>query len=69
MTRLDQTREVLFVKFRKGEERYVFCGDKTAENVRELLRVFGKMASRSDLSFTWYDCAVLSHRVRKEMTT
>lgn len=30
----------------------------------EVLRVLGRFASSPDLSFTWYDAAVLSQRVR-----
>jgi hypothetical protein len=47
----------------KGEERYVFLFDD--RNRSETLRVMGRYASNAELSFTWYDAAVLSQKVRK----
>ena len=47
----------------KGEERYIFLFDDN--NRAETLRTLGRYASDPDLSFTWYDAAVLSQRVRK----
>ena len=47
----------------KGEERYIFLFD---DNHRaETLRTFGRYASNPDLSFTWYDAAVLSQKLRQ----
>ena len=48
----------------KGEERYVFLYDD--ENRPETLRTLGRFASDPDLSFNWYDAAVLSQRIRAE---
>ena len=48
----------------KGSERYVFLYDD--ESRAETLRVLGRYASNSDLSFTWYDAAVLSQKIRQE---
>jgi hypothetical protein len=47
----------------KGRERYVFLFDDTQR--AEALRTLGRFASNSDLSFTWYDAAVLSQKVRQ----
>lgn len=48
----------------KGQERYVFLyNDK---NRAETLRVLGRFASNPELSFTWYDAAVLSQKIRQE---
>jgi len=47
----------------KGRERYVFLYDDTQR--AEALRMLGRYASRPDLSFTWYDAAVLSRKVRQ----
>lgn len=47
----------------KGSERYIFIwrlGYKA-----DLIRLFGTFAANQDLSFTWYDAAVLSQRVRQ----
>ncbi len=49
----------------KGEERYVFLYDD--ENRAETLRMLGRYASNPELSFTWYDAAVLSQKIRKAM--
>jgi len=48
----------------KGNERYVFLYDD--ENRAECLRVLGRFASNPELSFTWYDAAVLSQKIRQE---
>ncbi|MEN0111193.1 MAG: hypothetical protein AAF805_10780 [Planctomycetota bacterium] len=48
----------------KGKERYLFLyGDSQQA---EALRALGRQASNPELSFTWYDAAVLSKRVRSE---
>ena len=47
----------------KGEERYIFLYDDS--NRSETLRTLGKFASDPDLSFTWYDAAVLSQKIRQ----
>jgi hypothetical protein len=48
----------------KGEERYVFLYDDA--NRAETLRTLGRYASNPELSFTWYDAAVLSQKIRQE---
>ena len=47
----------------KGAERYVFLYDDDSRP--ETLRVLGRYASNPDLSFTWYDAAVLSQKIRQ----
>jgi hypothetical protein len=47
----------------KGEERYIFLFDDS--NRAETLRTLGRYASNPDLSFTWYDAAVLSQKIRQ----
>ena len=47
----------------KGEERYIFLFDD--DNRSETLRTLGRYASDPDLSFTWYDAAVLSQKIRQ----
>lgn len=46
----------------KGEERFIFLFND--DNRSETLRLFGRYASNPELSFTWYDAAVLSQKVR-----
>ena len=48
----------------KGKERYVFLYDDA--NRAETLRTLGRFASNPDLSFTWYDAAVLSQKIRQD---
>ena len=48
----------------KGGERYVFLYDDASR--AETLRVLGRFASNPELSFTWYDAAVLSQKIRQE---
>ncbi len=48
----------------KGAERYVFLYDDASR--AETLRTLGRYALNPDLSFTWYDAAVLSQKIRQE---
>ncbi len=47
----------------KGNERYIFLYDDASR--AETLRTLGRYASNPELSFTWYDAAVLSQKVRQ----
>jgi hypothetical protein len=46
----------------KDGERYVFLYDD--ESVSQVLQTLGRYAADPELSFSWYDAAVLSQRVR-----
>ncbi|MDO4549676.1 MAG: hypothetical protein Q4C96_00315 [Planctomycetia bacterium] len=48
----------------KGAERYVFL--YTEATRAETFRTLARYASNPDLSFTWYDAAVLSQKIRQE---
>ena len=48
----------------KGSERYVFLFDDASR--AETLRVLGRYASNPELSFSWYDAAVLSQKIRQQ---
>ena len=48
----------------KGNERYVFLYNEA--NRAETLRTLGRYASNPELSFTWYDAAILSQKIRQE---
>ncbi|MEX0865954.1 MAG: hypothetical protein WD030_01260 [Pirellulales bacterium] len=48
----------------KGGERYVFLYDDASRAAT--LRTLGRYASNPELSFTWYDAAVLSQKIRQE---
>jgi len=58
------TEEINVLALVKGEERYVFMfsDDRRAE----ALRTLGRYASNPELSFTWYDAAVLSQKIRAQ---
>lgn len=47
----------------KGEEQYVFLYNDA--NRIELLRTLGRYAADPQLSFNWYDAAVMSKKVRE----
>lgn len=45
----------------KGEERYVFMF--TDEQRQEAIKQCGRWAANKELSFTWFDAAVMSFRI------
>jgi len=47
----------------KGNERYIFLFDD--DNRVETLRQIGRYAANPELSFTWYDAAVMSQKIRQ----
>jgi len=51
----------------KNHERYIFLYDD--DDRGEALRTLGRFACDPDLSFSWYDAAVLSQRIKKESKT
>jgi hypothetical protein len=57
------TRDINVLALVKGQERYIFLFDD--DNRSEALRTLGRFASNPDLSFTWYDAAVLSQKIRR----
>jgi len=50
----------------KDTERYVFLYDD--DSAAGLLKALGRYAADSELSFTWFDAAVLSQKARKLRT-
>jgi len=58
------TQDINVLALVKGEERYVFLFDDGSRAAA--LRVLGRYASNPELSFTWYDAAVLSQKIRQE---
>jgi hypothetical protein len=62
-TRFCQPAEAINIQLLvKGEERYIFLF--TDDRKADMLRTLGKFASDPYLSFSWYDAACLSSRVR-----
>ena len=58
------TQDINVLALVKGSERYVFLYDDDSR--AETLRTLGRFASNPELSFTWYDAAVLSQKIRQE---
>ncbi len=56
------SQDINVVALVKGEERYLFLFNDDQKS--ETLRTLGRYASNSELSFSWYDAAVLSQKVR-----
>ena len=51
-----------YMALAKGDERYVFVFRD--DQFEEVLHALGRHASNPELSFSWYDAAVLSQRLR-----
>jgi hypothetical protein len=56
-------RAINVVALVKEGEKYIFLYDH--ESVPNVLQTFGRFAGDPELSFSWYDAAVLSQRVRQ----
>jgi hypothetical protein len=59
----DQRREKNYIVYQKGDERYVFVYDDAG--MQDTLRTLGKFASDPSLSFSWFDAATLSQKIRQ----
>lgn len=59
------SKQISVLALVKGNERYVFLFDD--ENRAEMLRQMGRYAADPELSFTWYDAAVMSQKIRQTM--
>lgn len=56
-------QEINVLALVKGEEKYIFLFDDTRRT--ETLRMLGRFAADPELSFSWYDAAVLGQKVRQ----
>ena len=56
-------RQVNVLALLKDGERYVFLYDD--RSLPQLLQTLGRYAADPELSFSWYDAAVLSQKVRR----
>jgi hypothetical protein len=57
------SRDVNVIALVKGEERYVFLFDD--ESREEAIQALSRHAANPDLSFSWYDAAVLGEKIRQ----
>lgn len=60
---LEVSSDINVLALVKNKERYIFLYDDN--NRAEVLRTLGRYASNQELSFTWYDAAVLSQKIRQ----
>jgi hypothetical protein len=56
------SQDINVLALAKGTERYLFLFNDTSRT--ETLRTLGRFASNPELSFSWYDAAVLSQKIR-----
>lgn len=56
------SQDVNVLALAKGQERYLFLFND--ETRADALRTLGRFASNPELSFSWYDAAVLSQKIR-----
>jgi hypothetical protein len=63
--RLAMGREINVLALVKGEEKYVFLFDDSRR--AETLRMLGRFAADPELSFSWYDAAVLGQKIRQTL--
>ncbi|MFM7183248.1 MAG: hypothetical protein ACKO4Z_00550 [Planctomycetota bacterium] len=56
------SRDINVIALVKGSERYVFLYDDDSRD--QVLETIAKHAANPDLSFSWYDAAVLGQKVR-----
>ena len=64
VNRIASQDEIRVLALVRDNERYVFLYDEASR--AELLRYLGRFASNQELSFTWYDAAMLSQKIREE---
>ncbi|MCL2710653.1 MAG: hypothetical protein FWE95_07215 [Planctomycetaceae bacterium] len=57
-------KDIKVIALIKGEEQYIFLYNDN--NRSETLRLLGRYASNPELSFSWYDAAVLSQKIRQD---
>lgn len=57
--------DIIETYHRRGDDRYIILW--TPSTMNEALRTLGRWASNPDLSFTWYDAAKVSEKIRAEL--
>lgn len=57
------SQDINVIALVKGGERYVFLFDDNSRE--ETLRTLARYAANPDLSFSWYDAAMLGQKVRR----
>lgn len=62
--RFEVSEDINVLALVKGDERYIFLYSDS--NRSQTLRLLGRYASNPDLSFSWYDAAILSQKIRRQ---
>lgn len=57
------SRDINVIALVKGDERYVFLFDDDSRE--ETLQALARAAANPELSFSWYDAAVLGEKIRQ----
>jgi len=57
------SQEVNVLALTKGSERYIFLFNE--EHRADTFRAFARYASDPELSFSWYDAAIMSRKIRQ----
>lgn len=58
------SRDINVIALVKGGERYVFLYDDDSR--AQAIETLAKQAANPELSFSWYDAAVLAQKVRQQ---
>lgn len=58
-----RTEDIAVICLVKGSERYVWIYD--ADNLSPVLRSIGRAAGDPELSFSWFDAATLTQKIRR----
>lgn len=59
------TEDINILAIIRGNEKYIFLYDDS--NAGVCLRILRCFASNPELSFTWYDAAVLGQKIRQKL--
>lgn len=58
--------DVLYIEMQKCGERYIILYEDSDTKVAEALKQLGRWAANAELSFSWYDAAVMGQKIRKQ---
>lgn len=57
------SEDVNIISIKKDNEQYIFLYND--DNRTEMLRILGRYASDVELSFSWYDAALIGQKIRE----
>lgn len=59
--------DVLYIEMQKDGERYIILYEDSDQKVAEALKQLGRWAANAELSFSWYDAAVMGQKIRQQL--